>query len=184
VKEHCCLEELGQFVDLKGKRSKDEVHCQSAVHEFLELFRVKVEPRHSSRLPRDMSQRRYRELTVQPLLRNDFAHMNDAALTNQILGNTFQYDYGDGAYEVHFDSPTTLTWRRVKGQNIGQRATEHCQIQQLSPHTYFIAWIEADGLRVSQVLDLAEKKISVYLFRDQSLTFLNGVVVLKPKELL
>ena len=46
-------------------------------------------------------------------------------------------------------------------------------------HTYFISWIEADGLGVSQVLDLTEKTIKVYLFRDQTLTFITGVVTQK-----
>jgi phenolic acid decarboxylase len=105
--------------------------------------------------------------------------MTNTALTNQLLGNTFEYDYGDGAYEVHFNSPTSLTWQCVKGQEVGKSATERCQIQQLSPTTYLIAWIEADGLGVSQMLDLMERKISVYLFKDQSLTFLTGVVLPK-----
>jgi phenolic acid decarboxylase len=97
-------------------------------------------------------------------------------MTHGIIGKTFQYDYGEGAYEVHFISSTAMTWRRVKGQGTGEGATETCQIQPISQNLYFINWIETDGLCVSQVLDLNENRISVSLFRDHEMTAITGSV--------
>jgi phenolic acid decarboxylase len=98
-------------------------------------------------------------------------------MKHQIIGKTFQYDYGeDSAYEVHFSSSTAMTWRRVKGQGVGEGATERCQIQPISGNVYFINWIETNGLCVSQVLDLNENQIHVTLFRDHEMIALTGAV--------
>ncbi len=43
----------------------------------------------------------------------------------------------------------------------------------------FIAWVEADGLGVSQVLDLKTNKVYSYLKIDQELVALEGMIT-KP----
>jgi phenolic acid decarboxylase len=98
-------------------------------------------------------------------------------MTHELIGKTFQYDYGKGgAYEVHFASSTAMTWRRVKGQGVGEGAIETYQIQRVGQNIYFINWIERDGLCVSQVLDLNANKITVSLFRDHEMNAITGSV--------
>ena len=94
--------------------------------------------------------------------------------SNKLIGKTFEYTYGDVVYHVNFKSANTLHWKAIKGEEAGREDDETYTIQQLSSTTYFIAWIEKDGLGVSQVLNLKDKKINAFLKIDKEIIPLTG----------
>ena len=94
--------------------------------------------------------------------------------SNKLIGKTFEYNYGDVVYHVNFKSANTLHWKAIKGEEAGKEDDETYTIQQLSSTTYFIAWIEKDGLGVSQVLNLKDKKINAFLKIDKEIIPLAG----------
>lgn len=93
-----------------------------------------------------------------------------------IVGKTFEYDYGDSAYRVEYKSASILHWKAIKGEEIGRESDETYVLQQLNPYTFFLSWIEKDGLGASVVLNLKEKKINAFLKIDAEIVSLSGIV--------
>jgi len=93
-----------------------------------------------------------------------------------LVGKTFEYDYGTAAYRVNYKSTETLHWKAIKGEEAGKESDETYALQQLNPYTFFVSWIEADGLGVSLVLNLKEKKINAFLKIDAEIVPLSGTV--------
>lgn len=100
----------------------------------------------------------------------------DTAHEEEIIGETFQYDYGENIYVVNFLDDKSLRWECVKGDELGKQATETYIMQHLGEKRFFISWIEADGLGVSQVLDLNDKTIHSFLKIEKSIIPLSGSV--------
>ena len=96
-----------------------------------------------------------------------------------LVGETLKYNYGEDVYLVSFRSKTKLHWKCLEGSEQGKEATETYKLQQIGTHRVFIAWVEADGLGVSQVLDLKTNKVYSYLKIDQELVALEGMIT-KP----
>lgn len=94
--------------------------------------------------------------------------------SNKLIGKTFEYNYGDVIYHINFKSNNTLHWKAIKGEEEGREDDETYSLQQLSSTTYFIAWIEKDGLGVSQIINLKDKKINSFLKIDKEIISLTG----------
>jgi phenolic acid decarboxylase len=106
--------------------------------------------------------------------------MRDSNFLHQLVGKTLEYDYGSNTvYQVRFDSETVMTWTCIQGDEPGRSASETYFVQEISDAVYFLGWVEADGLGVTQVLDLDSHKIYVYLKMHQNMTSLQGTVALK-----
>jgi len=104
---------------------------------------------------------------------------NEATETSEplsLVGKTFEYDYGNATYRVQYKSAGTLHWKAIKGEEIGRESDETYVLQQLNPYTFFLSWIEEDGLGVSIVLNLKEKKINAFLKIDAEIVPLSGTV--------
>jgi len=93
-----------------------------------------------------------------------------------LLGKTFQYDYGPLVYEVNFKSETELHWKQIKGEQQGKEADEKYSIHHVNPYTFFIAWIEEEGFGISQVLDVRDKVIETIVRIDKELMPLQGTI--------
>lgn len=93
-----------------------------------------------------------------------------------IVGKTFEYDYGNSAYRVEYKSASILHWKAIKGEEIGRESDETYVLQQLNLYTFFLSWIEEDGLGASVVLNLKEKKINAFLKIDAEIVSLSGIV--------
>jgi len=93
-----------------------------------------------------------------------------------IVGKIFEYDYGHATYRVQYKSADTLHWKAIKGEEIGKESDETYVLQQLNPYTFFLSWIEEDGLGATVVLNLKEKKINAFLKIDAEIVPLSGTV--------
>lgn len=93
-----------------------------------------------------------------------------------IEGKSLVYDYGSYAYQLDFKSSDKLHWKCIKGDEKGKEADETYSTQRLNDATFFISWVESDGLGVSQVLNLEAMTIHCYLKIDREIIPLSGSV--------
>lgn len=100
-------------------------------------------------------------------------------MTSEVInltGKTLEYNYGDYIYHLNFKTDDTLHWKCVEGDEKGKEADETYTTQRLNDHTLFISWVEADGLGVSQVVNLKENTINCYLKIDREIIPLSGTI--------
>ncbi|MGC3978340.1 MAG: phenolic acid decarboxylase [Paludibacteraceae bacterium] len=91
-------------------------------------------------------------------------------------GKKLEYNYGKNAYEVQFKTENTLHWKCIKGDEKGRESDETYYMHRLDNHSLFVTWIEADGLGVSQVINLKDKTINCFLKIDKEVVPLSGTI--------
>ena len=94
----------------------------------------------------------------------------------QLKGKVLKYDYGDDVYRLNFISENQLHWKCLKGDEKGAKANETYATQQLNDHTFFVSWIEENGLGVSQVLNLKKNTVNTFLKIDKEIITLTGTI--------
>lgn len=73
-----------------------------------------------------------------------------------IVGTSFQFFYSDETYRIDVKSEKRLRWTRVAGDEVGQSDEETYVFDLLSPEIILLTWIEADGLGLSNVLNVRD----------------------------
>lgn len=96
--------------------------------------------------------------------------------TDSLAGKKLAYNYGQNGYEVQFKTANLLHWKCVKGDEKGKEADETYYAHRLDNHSLFITWIEADGLGVSQVVNLKDKTVKCFLKIDKEVIPLSGTL--------
>lgn len=81
----------------------------------------------------------------------------------QLVGKRLLLDYGDMQAEVDYLSESSLHWAIKLPDGTQTEGNEEVSYRRLSPSSFFVSWIEADGTTVSQVLDLRTKSVQAYL---------------------
>ena len=71
----------------------------------------------------------------------------------QLVGQTFELDFGDLAYRNTFESDTRLTFEVVRG-GVGDAQTVDLTTVGIRPNVFFQFWQEKDRTTVSRLLDL------------------------------
>src|SRR5207249_17923 len=96
-------------------------------------------------------------------------------------GHRFQYSYENGiTLVIAFADEHTLHWEAITGPEQGHSATEAYDSVVVAPNIHFIAWLEADGTAVSQVVDYNQMVVHTSLIYDGNRVFLCGTLDLKP----
>ena len=93
-----------------------------------------------------------------------------------LQGKTLEYNYGETLYQLSFNTDKDLHWKCILGDEKGREADETYEVQRLNDHTFFISWIESDGLGVSQVINLKDYKVNCYLKIDKDIIPLSGTI--------
>ena len=101
---------------------------------------------------------------------------NSIDVAPQLIGKTYEYNYGVDSYIVHFQYDKILHWRGIAGGDKGNQADEHYTIQKVSDNVFFVAWIEKSGWRVAQVLDFNTMQVKCYWFLNDQLIPVNGTI--------
>ncbi|GAB5447032.1 MoaF-related domain-containing protein [Gymnodinialimonas sp.] len=73
-----------------------------------------------------------------------------------LVGASFQFLYSDETYRIDILSEARLRWTRVAGDNVGQSDEEAYVFDTLSPEIILVTWIEADGLGLSNALNVVD----------------------------
>lgn len=94
----------------------------------------------------------------------------------ELVGKSLEYNYGEDVYQLQFQSDTSLHWKCVQGDEAGKEADETYATQRLNKHSFFVSWVEADGLGVSQVINLKDMTINCYLKIDRDIIPLSGTI--------
>ncbi|MBL7857404.1 MAG: hypothetical protein JNM57_06925 [Cyclobacteriaceae bacterium] len=97
-----------------------------------------------------------------------------------LIGRTIEYQYGESIYHVTFDSDTTLHWEAVAGEEKGAYEKETYVLEFLARQTIFITWGEANGIGVSQVLDIERGIVYNHLLRGRSVSSGDGKIRILP----
>ncbi|WP_158837900.1 MoaF-related domain-containing protein [Polaribacter sp. L3A8] len=93
-----------------------------------------------------------------------------------VTGKTFEYNYGDSVYEVHFKSENILHWKCIKGEEKDREEDENYSKQRLNNYTLFLSWIEKDGLGVSQVVNLKKNSVNTFLTIQKEIIPISGTI--------
>lgn len=104
---------------------------------------------------------------------------NEKQMTEKTItlsGKKLEYNYGEYMYQLDFKSDKTLHWKCIKGDEIGKEADETYFTQRLNNNTFFVSWIEADGLGVSQVINLKDNTIKCFLKIEKEIVPLSGTI--------
>lgn len=86
-----------------------------------------------------------------------------------LSGKKLQYNYGNAVYHLDFFSDSELHWKCIEGDEQWKEDNEKYHTQQLGKDIFFVTWIEADDLWVSQVINLQKNTINCYLKADQEI---------------
>lgn len=74
----------------------------------------------------------------------------------EIVGAEFLFVYSDETYRIEILSETSLRWTREAGENTGQSDQESYVFDHLGGDIILLSWIEADGLGLSNAMDVAD----------------------------
>lgn len=66
---------------------------------------------------------------------------------------TIRISYDNGAvYRVEYLPGSRLRWTCLEGQDKGRSAEENYEALEIAPGFWFVHWMEADGIAVTQVI--------------------------------
>jgi phenolic acid decarboxylase len=68
--------------------------------------------------------------------------------------------------KAHYKSATELTWEALTGPSKGISGNETIYSSEVAPNVFFISWLENDGISVSNVLDLNNRRMTAFLTFD------------------
>ncbi|MGZ4098786.1 MAG: MoaF-related domain-containing protein [Bacteroidia bacterium] len=96
-----------------------------------------------------------------------------------IIGKKFKADFGDYAFELHFESETQLTWTSLADSNLGDTETIQMTRTEIRPNLYMVYWKEKSGTRVTHVQDFENNTVYTNI-ADAGHHFLNLKGTLTP----
>lgn len=100
--------------------------------------------------------------------------------TNDLIGKTIEYKYGEAIYHVTLDTDSTMHWEAMAGDEKGTSEKESYFMEPIGCNKIFISWDEASGIGVSQVLDFNEGKVYNHLLQDRKLQNGYGEIRILP----
>lgn len=68
--------------------------------------------------------------------------------------------------EAHYKSATELTWVALTGPSKGTSGSETIYSSEVAPGVFFISWLENNGVSVSNVLDLNNRRMTAFVTFD------------------
>ena len=72
-----------------------------------------------------------------------------------LWGQSLRLEYESGLRVLgHYRSASRLDWEALSPPETGKTGTEQIHAAEVAPGVYFVSWLEAGGVTVSQVLDL------------------------------
>ncbi len=93
-----------------------------------------------------------------------------------LVGQIFFFDYLSESYRIEILSTNKLHWTRVKGENSGVNDEESYVFSTLDERKIMLTWIEADGLGLSNVLDLNAKTLTTHANLGREVFVNSGVL--------
>ncbi len=71
----------------------------------------------------------------------------------EVIGNKFKADFGQMAFQLHFESATQMTFAQILPEGFGSSETVQTTMVEIRPNVYMIYWKEKSGTTVTHVED-------------------------------
>jgi phenolic acid decarboxylase len=68
--------------------------------------------------------------------------------------------------KAHYKSATELTWEAPTGPSKVTSGNETIYSSEVAPNVFFISWLENNGVSVSNVLDLNDRRMTAFVTFD------------------
>ena len=68
--------------------------------------------------------------------------------------------------KAHYKSATELAWEAMTGPSKGTSGDETIYSSEVAPNVFFISWLENNGVSVSNVLDLNNRRMTAFVTFD------------------
>ena len=81
---------------------------------------------------------------------------------DDILGKTLTFTYRNDTYRIDVLSDTKVRWEQLRGEDPGSGDEETYVFSALGGGLGMITWVEADGLGLSNVLDIAAGTVTTH----------------------
>lgn len=104
------------------------------------------------------------------LVRQQTAERN--ASVTPLIGRVFEVDFGVMAFQLSYESATTMTYSMVRGQQFGKKETVYYKSVEVRPDVYMITWQESDKTTATYVADFRKKTVyaSITTPENESIT--------------
>jgi predicted SnoaL-like aldol condensation-catalyzing enzyme len=70
-----------------------------------------------------------------------------------VIGNTFKADFGQMAFQLHFESPTQMTFAPILPDGLGGSETVKTTMVEIRPNVYMVYWKEKSGFTITHLED-------------------------------
>ena len=70
-----------------------------------------------------------------------------------VIGNKFKADFGQMAFQLHFESATQMTFAQILSEGLGSSETVQTTMVEIRPNVYMIYWKEKSGTTVTHLED-------------------------------
>lgn len=70
-----------------------------------------------------------------------------------VIGYKFKADFGQMAFQLHFESATQMTFAPITSQGLGEQETVYPTMVEVGPDVYMVYWKEKSGTTVTHVED-------------------------------
>ena len=77
----------------------------------------------------------------------------------QVIGNRFKVDFGQMAFQLHFESVTQMTFAQIWDETLGTPETVQTTMVEIRPDVYMVFWKEKSGTTVTHVEDFANETV-------------------------
>jgi hypothetical protein len=70
-----------------------------------------------------------------------------------VIGNKFKADFGQMAFQLHFESASQMTFAQIVPESLGSSETVQTQMVEVRPNVYLVCWKEKSGTTVTHLED-------------------------------
>lgn len=77
----------------------------------------------------------------------------------EVIGNRFKADFGQMAFQLHFESATQMTFAPITPEGLGEFETVHPTMVEVRPNVYMVYWKEKSGTTVTHLEDFENETV-------------------------
>ena len=89
-----------------------------------------------------------------------------------VIGNKFKADFGQMAFQLHFESANQMTFAQILTEKLGQSETVQTTMVEIRPNVYMVYWKEKSGTTVTHLEDFQNEIVYTNITLSDN-TFIN-----------
>ena len=97
----------------------------------------------------------------------------------QVIGHKFKVDFGQMAFQLHFEHATQMTFAPIVENGLGESETVQTTMVEIRPDVYMVYWKEKSGTTVTHLEDFQNETVYTNITSpDNSFINLKGTLTL------